>query len=120
MKYLRQMLLILAVALLGELLHYLIPLSVPASIYGIILLFLALEWKIIPLGAVRETGYFMLEIMPMMFIPSGVELLDKRGILRPILAPFLVITLVSTVAVMGVAGRTAQAVIRRERESGDE
>ena len=120
MKYLRQMLIILAVALLGELLHYLIPLPVPASIYGIILLFLALEWKIIPLSAVKDTGEFLLEIMPMMFIPSGVELLDKWGILRPVLIPFLVICLGSTVLVMGAAGRTAQAVIRRGKESGHE
>ena len=75
MKYLRQFLIILFVSFLGEVLNYLIPLPIPASIYGILLMFLALELHIIPLSAVRETGRFLIEIMPVMFIPAAVGLL---------------------------------------------
>ena len=46
MKYVRQLLIILFVSFFGELLKYIIPLSIPASIYGMVLLFLALELKI--------------------------------------------------------------------------
>ena len=68
MKYVRQFLIILLISLLGELLHHWIPLPVPASIYGIVILFLALEWKIIPLPAVREVlrsaGTVLAELSP--------------------------------------------------------
>ena len=47
MKYIRQFLIILLISFLGELLKYIIPLSVPASIYGMVLMFLALELKIL-------------------------------------------------------------------------
>jgi len=64
MKYIRQLGIILLVSFLGELLHYLLPLPVPASIYGIVLLFAALETRLLKADAIRETSSFLLEIMP--------------------------------------------------------
>ena len=77
MKYIRQLGIILLVSFLGELLHYLLPLPVPASIYGIVLLFAALETRLLKADAIRETSAFLLEIMPMLFVPAGVGLLEK-------------------------------------------
>ena len=55
MKYLRQFLIILLFSFLGEGLKALLPLPVPASIYGLVLLFAALELGIIKLsGRVLE------------------------------------------------------------------
>jgi len=120
MKYIRQFLIILAVSLLGELLHHWIPLPVPGSIYGIVLMFLALEWRILPLPAIRETSRFLIDIMPLLFVPSGVGLLARWGVLRPVLLPFFVIVFVTTFLVMAVSGRVTQAVIRRgQREEED-
>lgn len=112
MKYIRQLMIILFITFLGEILHYILPFPVPASIYGMVLLFLALEFKIVKLSSVRETGKFLIEIMPLMFIPAGVGVLDAWGILRPHLVPVVVIMVVSTIAVMGVSGKVTQAVIR--------
>ena len=80
MKYIRQLGIILLVSFLGELLHYLLPLPVPASIYGIVLLFAALETRLLKIDAIRETSAFLLEIMPMLFVPAGVGLLEKWDI----------------------------------------
>ena len=120
MKYLRQCLIILLISLLGEALHALIPLPVPASIYGILLLFAALETKIVRVHAIREVSAFLIDIMPLLFVPAGVGLMDKWEILRPVCVPFLAIVFVTTFLVMAVAGRTTQAVIRRnERKERD-
>ena len=116
MKFLKQFLIILFVSFLGEILNYLIPLPIPASIYGILIMFLALELHIIPLSAVRDAGRFLIEIMPVMFIPAAVGLLESREVLRPILLPVAVIVPVTTVLVMGITGRTAQALLRRKRK----
>ena len=67
MKYVRQLLIILFVSFLGELLKSIIPLSIPASIYGMVLLFLALELKILKVSDIKETSNFLIEIMPLMF-----------------------------------------------------
>ena len=111
MKYVRQLLIILFVSFFGELLKYIIPLSIPASIYGMVLLFLALELKILKVSDIKETSNFLIEIMPPMFIPAAVGLIVTWSDLKAILLPVLVITCITTVFVMVVTGRTAQAVM---------
>ena len=111
MKYVRQLLIILFVSFFGELLKYIIPLSIPASIYGMVLLFLALELKILKVSDIKETSNFLIEIMPPMFIPAAVGLIVTWSDLKAILVPVLVITCITTVFVMVVTGRTAQAVM---------
>lgn len=115
MKYLRQFLIILLFSFLGELLKTVLPLPVPASIYGLLLLFAALESGAVKLAAVQETGRFLIEIMPVMFIPAGVGLIDSWDALKPICIPVTVIMVVSTVIVMVVSGRVTQYAIRKKR-----
>ena len=84
MKHLRQFLIILLFSFLGEGLKALLPLPVPASIYGLVLLFAALELGIIKLSAVEDAGKFLIEIMPVMFIPAGAGLVESWSALKPI------------------------------------
>ena len=111
MKHMKQFLIILTVSFLGEALHALLPLPLPASIYGLLIMLFSLQTGIIPLDSVKNTSMFLIEIMPIMFIPAAVELLDSWNVLAAILIPVLVITLVSTILVMAVSGRITQAVM---------
>ena len=114
MKYLRQFLLILFISFLGELLKYFLPLPIPASIYGMVILFIGLLSGIIKLDAVKDVGKFLIEIMPVMFIPAGWS--DGiMGTLKPVLVPVSVITVVALVAVMGATGRVSQCVIKKSK-----
>ena len=115
LKYIRQFAIILAFSLAGEMLSLLIPLPVPGSIYGIVLLFGALTAGIIPLDAIRDTGRFLLEIMPVMFIPAAAGLIDLWPQLKASWPSYAVLLTVSTFAVMIVSGRVTQRVIRREK-----
>lgn len=116
MKYIKQFSIILIISLIGEIIHLLIPLPVPASIYGLLLLLAGLKTKLVPLDSVRETSLFLINIMPLMFIPAAVGLLDSWSVLRPILIPFLVITVVSTILVMAATGVITQYVIRTQHK----
>ncbi|MDD7435204.1 MAG: CidA/LrgA family protein [Lachnospiraceae bacterium] len=113
MKYLRQFMIILLVSFWGELLKYVIPLPVPASIYGLVILFILLETGILKLDAIKETSVFLIEIMPLMFIPAGVGLMESWGDLNSMLLEVVVIILVSTVLVMGVSGKVTELVLKR-------
>ena len=116
MKYIKQFILILAISFAGELLKYLLPLPVPASIYGMVLMFLALLTGAIKLEHVRETGKFLIEIMPLMFIPAGVGLMSSWSTLKPLLLPVAVITVVTIITVMVASGHTAQFILKREEK----
>lgn len=118
MKYIKQFSVILLISFLGEALHALLPLPIPASIYGIVLLFAALALKIIPVSAVKDVSVFLLEIMPMLFIPAAAGLLEAWGILKPNLTAYIVITLVTTAAVMAVSGLVTQFFVRKGKKNG--
>ena len=120
MKFLKQFLLILTFSFAGEVLHALIPMQIPASIYGLVLLFLALLTGRVKMEQVRECAKFLIAVMPLMFIPAGVGLLESWGDLKQILIPVCVIVAVSTVLVMGISGLVTQKVMensRKERKS---
>ena len=111
MKYLRQFGIILAVTCAGEIMKYFIPLPIPGSIYGLILMA-----KVIKVEHVKETGEFLIEIMPLMFIPAGVGLVTSWSQLQSFLVPLLVITVVSTFVVMIVTGKVTDFLISRKGE----
>ncbi|MDE6915333.1 MAG: CidA/LrgA family protein [Lachnospiraceae bacterium] len=116
MKFLRQFIIILAVSFAGELLHSLIPLPIPASVYGLVLMLLALCTGILKLSQVKETAGFLIEIMPVMFIPAAVGLLDSWSALQPIWLPVVLITILTTILVMAVTGQITQCMIRSDRQ----
>lgn len=116
-KYLKQFLLILAISFVGEGLHAFIPLPIPASIYGILILFLCLQFHVLSLHHVKETARFLIEIMPVMFIPAAVELIETGGGLKTMLLSIVVSVCVVTVLVMVVSGHATQFVIRKERKN---
>ena len=116
MKYLRQFAIILFISLLGELLRVLIPLPIPASVYGLVLMLLALITGILKVHQVKEASAFLIEIMPVMFIPAGVGLLESWPALKPVWIPVVLITMLTTIIVMVVTGRVAQRIIGKENK----
>lgn len=120
MKWMKQFGIILLISFVGEILEKWIPLPIPASIYGIILLFLCLKLNIVPHEAVHETGKFLIEIMPLMFIPAAVGLLETWDVIAPAWLEYVAVTVISTWVVMIVSGRVTQFVIRRKRKDVQE
>lgn len=116
MKYLRQFAIILFISLLGELLRILIPLPIPASVYGLVLMLVALTTGMLKVHQVKAAADFLIEIMPVMFIPAGVGLLDSWPALQPVWIPVVLITLLTTIIVMAVTGQVAQKIIRKEEK----
>ena len=116
MKLVRQFLIILLVSLLGELLRFLLPLPVPASVYGMALMLLCLCTGIIRLEQVERAADFLIEIMPVMFVPAAVSIMLSWDYLRPILIPVVVIVISITALVMVVTGVVTQGIIGRRKD----
>lgn len=120
LKYVKQFLIILLISFIGEGLNFLIPAPIPASIYAMVILFVCLCTKIIKLEAVKDAGMFLIEIMPLMFIPAGVGLMKSWGVLKPLIIPVVVITVISLIAVMAVSGRVSQRIIKAQEKKNSE
>ncbi|MBA4686707.1 MAG: CidA/LrgA family protein [Candidatus Galacturonibacter soehngenii] len=115
MKYLRQFGIILAVTCIGELFKYFIELPIPSSIYGLVLMLTLLKTGLIKVEHVKDTGVFLIDIMPLMFIPAGVGLLLSWKQLKNMLLPVCVITIITTILVMIVSGKVTDYMIKRRK-----
>ena len=117
MKYLKQFAIIILIAFLGEILYALIPLPIPASIYGLILMFISLCTGIIKIHHIEETAKFLLDIMPLLFLPAIVKLITMGADIERLLIPILVAGLPVTFIVMIVTGKTTDLLLRlKERK----
>ena len=110
----------MAVSFVGEILHAVLPLPIPASIYGLVLMLALLMTGALKLDTVEDAGKFMIEIMPVMFIPAGVGLMSSWGTLKPVLVPVSVITVVVIITVMLASGWVSQLIIRRDKKKETE
>lgn len=115
MKYFFQITIILAISLAGELLNYLIPLPIPGSIYGFVIVFLLLLTGVLKLSQVKDTASFLITIMPALFIPAGVGIINSFESVKPVLIPIAIITVVSTFIVMAVSGLVTQFIAKRKK-----
>ena len=119
MKIIKQTTLIMGISFAGEILHHLIPFPVPASIYGILILFTGLMSGLIKLEQVKDTGEFLILIMPMLFIPSITGLINVWDRIRVKWLQYLLMIVVSTVIVMVVSGRVTQALLKKDRDEDE-
>lgn len=116
MKYLTQFLRITAFTLVGELLQRLIPLPVPASVYGIFLLFTALSTGLVRVEQVKDATGFLISILPILFVPTAVGILGNWSMIRDDLIAIFLLAFLSTVATFGIAGRFTQRMQKREEK----
>ncbi|SFG34571.1 CidA/LrgA family protein [Oribacterium sp. WCC10] len=115
MKYVKEIVWIIAFTFIGEALNKLLPLPVPAGVYGLILLLISLILGIVKLQDVESTGNFLLDTMTMMFIPAAVGIMSAMDILLPVLIPYILMIVISTVVVMVSTGLVASFILKHSK-----
>ena len=118
-KYIFQFGRILAFCFLGEVLHVVLPLPVPASVYGLVLLLAALTTGFVKLEQVKETGTYLTGIFPLLFVPAAAGIMELWAEMGQLLLPILIAILPVTVLVMVSAGKTTQALSGRKNKEAD-
>jgi len=103
-KYIKQLMWILAFSFIGELLQALIPLPIPAAIYGLVLLLTALCTGLLKAEKIADTARFFIAIMPLLFVAPAVSILGNWDVIAPNVIAIVVIMTLSTVIVFAVAG----------------
>ncbi len=111
MKYLFQFALIMLFVFLGELMAYLLPLPIAGSIYGLILLFLALWTGIVKLTWVEDVVDWLHGIMALFFVAPAVAIIDVWGEISNIWPVLLLLLVVAYMVTMITTGLTSDALI---------
>ena len=121
MKYMKQIGVIATIAFVAEMLYFVIPLPIPASVYGMAILFFSLCFGIIKIEMVEDVADWILSIMPIFFIAPTVGLIEAFEDIKGQMIPLVFICIISTVVVTSVTGLTAQGIIRlRKGKKGGE
>lgn len=113
MKYLSQFLIIVGFTLTGEALQQIIPLPIPASVYGLALLFAALCLKLLKAEQVKDAGAFLTSILPILFVSPAVGIVDNWGLIRNDLLPIALLLIGSTALTFGISGRLTQSLLKK-------
>lgn len=116
MKYLIQFGIIITISFIGEMLHDFLPLPVPASIYGIILLFALLHYKILHVAQIRETSMLLISLMAFLFLPTTVGLLGAWDYMKPMILSYILINILTLIIGIGGAGLFTQWILTRKKE----
>ena len=119
MKYLSQFLIIMGFTFAGEALQRLIPLPIPASVYGLALLFAALCLGIVKVSQVKTTGNFLSSLLPILFVCPTVGIVEDWALIKPQLLPIALLLASSTFITFGVSGRIAQYLMHKGGNRND-
>lgn len=119
MKFIRQTLWIIFFTFVGEVLNKVLPLPVPAGVYGLILMLIFLMRGIVRLDEVEDAGNFLLETMSIMFLPAAVGIMTVTKLLFPVLLPYTVIIFISSFLVLSVTGLSAELILRKTETKED-
>lgn len=112
MNFIFQLAIIFGISFIGEVLNVLLPLPVPASVYGLIILFFLLCTKVIKLEQVETVSEYLMAIMPLFFIEPTVGIINSYGLVKGHILTLFIACFLSFVAMIAVTGLVSQAIIR--------
>lgn len=107
MKYLLQFMIILIFVFLGEVCEYFIPLPIAGSIYGLLLLFIALCLHIVKLNWVSNVADWFHSVMALFFIAPAVAVIDIWPEIADIWFYLIILLVVAYFVTMVITGKTA-------------
>ena len=112
MKIIKQIGIFFTVCWLSQVVAAYLPFSFPASVIGMILLFLCLLTGILKIEHIQEKADFLMENMAFFFVPAGVSVMNYFDILKSTLVPFLIICVVSTIVTFAATAYSVQLVMK--------
>lgn len=109
---------ILLICFLAEVMATLIPLPIPASVYGLLLMLIALGLKLIKVDQVKQASSFLVGILPILFLVPAVGIMSLWSELRAFLLPCVLAAVPVTVLVMAASGLVTQWIQNLGRKGG--
>ncbi len=105
-SFLQQAFIFALIMLIANGLTKIMPISVPASVIGMILLFVGLCTKIIKLEQVEDLSNSLSRVITFLFVPSGISLINSLDIMKQYGFQILFVILVATLALLASTGWT--------------
>ncbi|WP_332647854.1 CidA/LrgA family protein [Lysinibacillus sp. 54212] len=105
---------------LGVLIVELTGIIIPASIIGLILLWLSLYFKLIKVGYIQDGAGFMLAFLTLFFIPSTAGVIEYPELLTMAGFYLVLAVIISTLFTIWIAGKVSQFIEKKEQSEQEE
>lgn len=115
MKLLKELAIYFGITFISEIIAKLLPINIPPSIIGIVILFMLLELKVLKTEDVEMTGDYLIKIMPILFVPAGVGLIKYLDVLKIVAVPMVFVITLSTAVVMTAVGVVTQKLVEKKK-----
>ena len=120
MKYLRELLIIIGIYILGLIITEAFNLIIPGNIIGMIILLVLLLTKVIDVKAIETTANFFLNHLAFFFIPAGVSLMNSFGIIKDNWIGILFVSIITTFIIFVVTGKSVEYIQKLKKRCTNE
>ena len=115
MKLLKELAIYFGITFISEIIAKLLPINIPPSIIGIVILFVLLELKVLKTEDVEMTGDYLIKIMPILFVPAGVGLIKYLDVLKIVAVPMVFVITLSTAIIMTAVGVVTHKLVEKKK-----
>ena len=112
MKIIYQIGIIFALCWVSEIIEAFLPFAFPASVIGMVLLFILLAFRVLKVEHIREKSDFLLSNMAFFFIPAGVSIINYFDVLKGNVGKLLLICFLTTILTFATTAWTIRGVLR--------
>ena len=103
--------------LIGTLLKMVIPIPIPATVYGMIVLFILLKLKTIKVEQVEPISSKLLANLAFLFVPAGVGMINEFDNLKGHVIVVCAIIFISNFLTLFVTGHVVQFIQKRGKKN---
>lgn len=98
-----------------------VPIPIPASVVGLVLLFVLLCLKVIKLEQVETLGTSLTSLIGFLFVPSGISVMNSLGVMQQYGVQIALVILLATIILLGATGLFSQLILsvsqKRQKET---
>lgn len=118
-QYLRAFIFIYLCLYVGNFLASLLPITIPGSIIGMLILFVLLALQIIPAKWVKPGCSVLIRYMALLFVPIGVGVMQYYDLLKAQYGPIVVSCFISTLVVFLVVSWSSHLIHGERKVIGE-
>ncbi|OAT31075.1 antiholin-like protein [Buttiauxella brennerae ATCC 51605] len=118
-QYLRSFVLIYICLYAGIAIASLLPITIPGSIIGMLILFVLLSLQILPAKWVKPSCHLLIRYMALLFVPIGVGVMQYVDVIKQQFGPVVVSCFISTLVVLVVVSLSSQLVHGERKVIGE-
>ncbi|ARF68303.1 hypothetical protein B7C51_11510 [Paenibacillus larvae subsp. pulvifaciens] len=116
--FLTQAFIFSVIMLVSHIITALLPIPMPASVIGLVLLFVLLCLKVVKLEQVESFGAALTGIIGFLFVPSGISVMNSLGVMQQFGLQIILVIFAATAILLAVTGLFSQMILGKRSMEG--